>query len=52
MKNEAREAEVADWLKRLRSGKEKRVLITDGEISRGKETSAVMAIRLKAENPE
>ena len=49
-KNEAREAEVADWLKRLKRGREKRVLITDGELSRGWETSAAMAVGLKAEN--
>ena len=45
--NEATEAEVEDWLKNWKRGKEKRALVTDEVISRGWEGSAVMAIGSK-----
>ena len=43
-KNEATSAEVENWLKRWRRGKERRALLTDEEISLGWEGSAVMAV--------
>ena len=43
-KNEATEAEVADWLTRLRMKEERRALVTDDYISRGWEAPAVMVI--------
>ena len=45
--NEATEAEVEDWLKKWKRGKEKRALVTDEVISRGWEGSAVLAIGSK-----
>ena len=43
-KNEATSAEVEDWLKKWKRAEERRVLISDDEISRGWEAPAVMAI--------
>ena len=43
-KNEATSAEVENWLKKLKRKEEKRVLVTDDEISRGWEAPAVMVI--------
>ena len=47
MKNEAREAEVEEWLRRWKRGEERRVLVTDQGISRGWEASGVIAIGYK-----
>ena len=41
-KNEATEAEAENWLRKR--GKERRVLVTDADISRGWEAPAVMVI--------
>ena len=43
-KNEATEAEVEEWLRKWKRGEERRALVTDEEISRGWEGSAVMVI--------
>ena len=43
-KNEATSAEVENWLKKWKRGKEKRALVTDENISRGWEAPAVMVI--------
>ena len=47
------EAEVEEWLRRRRSGKEeKRCLITDEDVSRGWEASHVMVVDLYGEAME
>ena len=43
-KNEATSAEVENWRMKLKRGNERRVLVTDDDISRGWEAPAVMAI--------
>ena len=40
------EAEVEEWLRRRRSGEEKRCLIADEQVSRGWEASHVMVVDL------
>ena len=40
------EAEVEEWLRRRRSGEEKRCLIADTSVSRGWEASHVMVVNL------
>ena len=46
-KENCSEAEVEEWLRRRRSGKEeKRCLIVDAEVSRGWEASHVMVVHL------
>ena len=48
---EATEAEVEEWVRRWKGGQEKRVLITDDNITRGWEAQEVMAIgNLRTEN--
>ena len=41
-----REAEVEEWLRRKRSGEEKRCLIADNVVSRGWEASHVLVVDL------
>ena len=43
-KNEATSAEVENWVKKWKRKEERRVLVTDDEISRGWEAPAVMVI--------
>ena len=50
-KNEATEAEVEEWVSRWKRGEEKRVLVTDTEISRGWEAQGVIVIgKFETEN--
>ena len=50
-KNEATSAEVENWVKKLKRKEERRVLVTDENISRGWEAPAVMVIgSTKTEN--
>ena len=43
-KNEATEVEVEEWLRRWRTGEEKRILVTDPHISRGWEAKDLVVI--------
>ena len=46
------EVQVEDWLKRRRSGEEERVLIADGDVSRGWECSHVLVVELGGQGLE